>query len=159
MPPHPACKLQVFSVLRSIFGPSQKVWSARLLGKFSLHVCYTLGRQLEDKVLLNIFWEFHRAAAMLPKQGRGTFRKHNKTFSTSCRPRLHPKHGFTITIMIWFINPLAKLSWYHNQCSQAGSQSIWHFSFLLSYKNDNTPTSWGAVFEPVRWPVSGQSME
>ena len=49
------------------------------LSSSSIH--YSLGRQVVKKVLWNVFWEFHRplgcsAAAVLPKQARGTLRTH-----------------------------------------------------------------------------------
>ena len=53
---------------------------------------YSLGQQILEKVLRHVFWSFHRqlgltAAAMLPKQARGTSRKHvTKHFTQPAAP-------------------------------------------------------------------------
>ena len=52
-----------------------------MVQRYTHAVWYRVGRPLVPKVLLTVFWEFPRllvftAAAMLPKQARGTYKKH-----------------------------------------------------------------------------------
>ena len=49
---------------------------------------YTLGRQLVKKVLLYIFYKFPMLGSCSTAQQPGKLSE-NKTFSTSCRPRLY----------------------------------------------------------------------
>ena len=58
----------------------------------NLNTTFSLGRQDEERILQHVFWEFERqlgwtAAAMLPKQARGTSRKHvTKHFTQPAAP-------------------------------------------------------------------------